>query len=50
MSKALRDKLASFEAPRALTAEEVVKILRTFPPGSAAGPSGMLPSVLLGGE
>ena len=47
MNKALRDKLANVEAPRALTAEEVVKILRTFPPGSAAGPSGLLPSVLL---
>lgn len=29
-------------APREIEANETIKILRTFPPGSAAGPSGLL--------
>ena len=48
MTEAQRARLKSFAAPREVTTEEVVSLLRTFPPGSAAGPSGLLPSVLLG--
>ena len=37
ISPALRQKLLNLAAPRTVDAEEVIKILRTFPPGSAAG-------------
>ena len=33
--------------PAKPTADEVIRCLRSFPPGSAAGPSGMRPAVLL---
>ena len=42
-----RENLRKAAAPREVTAQEVVRCLRTFPPGSAAGPYGLRPSVLL---
>ena len=42
-----RENLRKAAAPREVTAQEVARCLRTFPPGSAAGPYGLRPSVLL---
>lgn len=41
-------RLRAMMAPAEASLDEVIRCLRKFPPGSAAGPSGLLPSVLLG--